>query len=85
MSAMRCAAVPSSSIPEPVGQAAMTTDSPPVTDFHSTSVTKGITGCSNRSSVSNTVASTTRVLSARSTICTLANSRYQSQNSSHAK
>lgn len=40
------------------GQSAMTSDSPPVRVFHSTSVTNGITGCSSLSSVSSTAANT---------------------------
>ena len=40
------------------GHSAMTSDSPPVSAFHSTSVTNGITGCSSLSRVSSTAAST---------------------------
>lgn len=66
----------------------MTTDSPPVSDFHSASVTNGITGCSSLSSTSSTAASTSLgVLGARAAFEQLGfrGSRYQSQNSSHAK
>ncbi len=44
--------------PDGCGQSAMTSDSPPVSVFHSVSVTNGITGCSSFSSVSSTAAST---------------------------
>ena len=58
MSATRCAATGSNVKPDGCGQSAMTTDSPPVSVFHSVSVTNGITGCNNLSSVSSTEAST---------------------------
>ena len=45
----------------------------------------GITGCSNRSNVSSTAASTALVWETPSASWVLANSTYQSQNSSHAK
>ena len=63
----------------------MTSDSPPVSVFHSVSVTNGITGCRSFNSVSRTAASTAVVCAIPSASCTLASSRYQSQNSSHAK
>ena len=58
ISATRCVATGSTAKPDGCGQSAMTMDSPPVKVFHSTSVTNGITGCSNLSSVSSTAAST---------------------------
>ena len=84
-SATRCAAAGSSVIPEDTGQSAITSDSAPVSDFHSTSVTNGITGCNSLSRVSSTAASTAVVWLMPWASCTLANSRYQSQNSSQAK
>ena len=72
-------------VPAGSGQRAITSDSPPVSCFHSTSVTNGITGCSNLSSVSSTAASTAVVPERPWASCTFANSRYQSQNSSQAK
>ena len=72
--------------------------SPSVSAFHSTSVTNGIDGCSSRRTVSSTWPSTRRVDSERAACSavgsspsarrgksTLDISRYQSQNSSHAK
>src|SRR6185437_10157555 len=76
------------------GQAATITESSPVSAHHSSSVTNGITGCSSRSIWSSTKPSTLRVRSAPVSSSpgsspdasgTLASSRYQSQNSSHAK
>ncbi|SLI34955.1 Uncharacterised protein [Mycobacteroides abscessus subsp. abscessus] len=87
-SAMRRAASASGVTPLAVGQAATTTDSPPVSACHSDSVTNGITGCSRRSTASSTVPSTVLVDSARAPSaanCTLASSRYQSHSSSQAK
>ena len=73
----------------PPGQGATITESPPVRGVHSSSVTKGITGWISRSNRSSTWPSTARVLAAASGSLppsgTLANSRYQSQNSSQAK
>ena len=85
ISAIRCAATGSSVHPDGFGQSATTTDSRPVSAFHSASVTNGITGCSSRSRVSSTSASTAVVCCTPLVSCTLASSRYQSQNSSHAK
>src|SRR5579875_1996443 len=65
------------------------TESRPVSTVHSSSVMNGMTGCSNRSSASSTNPSTCRVTSAARSSAPprgiLASSRYQSQNSSHAK
>ena len=85
------------SSPANVGQAAIITESWPVSAVHSSSVTNGMTGCSSRSIWSSTNPSTRLVRSAASTAAwpassawaaasgTLASSRYQSQNSSQAK
>ena len=56
-----------------------------VSACHSASVTNGMTGCSSRSSVSSTAASTAVVWVSPSASCTFATSTYQSQNSSHVK
>src|SRR5215472_15349977 len=77
------------SVKEYAGQAAVITESSPVSAHHSSSVTNGMTGCSSRSIWSSTNPSTRLVVSAArvspEVSGTLASSRYQSQNSSQAK
>src|SRR5215475_5010600 len=77
------------SLKEYAGQAAVITESSPVSAHHSSSVTNGMTGCSSRSIWSSTNPSTRLVVSAARSSPeasgTLASSRYQSQNSSQAK
>src|SRR5215475_5513413 len=77
------------SLKEYAGQAAVITESSPVSARHSSSVTNGMTGCSSRSIWSSTNPSTRLVVSAARSSPevsgTLASSRYQSQNSSQAK
>ena len=73
-------------MPDGCGQSAITSDSPPVSAFHSVSVTNGITGCSSLSRLSSTAASTAVVCpTVLRPSCTFASSTYQSQNSSQAK
>ena len=89
MSEIRCAAITSSAIPDASGHAAITRDtapgSSPINAVHNVSVTNGITGWSNLSRLSSTVASTAVVPRSPRPSCTFASSTYQSQNSSHAK
>ena len=71
-----------------VGHFAITSDSPPVKRTHKVSVINGITGCNNRSKISNTWPITACALLAASPpslIADLASSKYQSQKSSQAK
>ena len=76
-----------------VGHGAIMMDSaclPSVSACHRTSVTKGMVGCSRRSTTSNTRPNTICVLrpvtdSPSRGICVLAISKYQSHSSSHAK
>ena len=74
-----------------VGHFAITSDSPPVKRTHKVSVINGITGCNNRSKISNTWPITACALLAASLswlaplIADLASSKYQSQKSSQAK
>src|SRR5580658_2241983 len=73
----------------PLGQAAIMTDSPPVSAVHSSSVTNGIRGWISLSSWSSTCPSTRLVRSAAPASApfnvALASSRYQSQTSPQAK
>ena len=90
-SATQAAAAGSAVRPDAAGHGAITSDSPPVRAVQRVSVTNGTNGCSSLSNASRTVPRTALVVATRmesgspTGIWTLASSRYQSQNSSHAK